>query len=266
MTAPILAGAGNTTIYMPSGGAVTVDAGVTVSDPSSTTLTGATTAISAGVLAGDALNFTNQAGIAGSYDSATGVLTLSGTASLAAYQTALDSITYSSSNADPTGGGTDLTRTITWTAFSGTTTSTPITSTINIGGISISGPVQGPLTLTSADNPLLITATGSVASTGAGNDAIDGGAGVDWQITNFGTVSSTSGFGINLTGQGTISNSGSISGSGGIIVEQDGSVTNSAQGTITATGSLPAPLATISAIYVTGPSGGGTISEIMRAS
>ena len=34
-------------------------------------------------------------------------------------------------------------------------------------------------------------------------------------------------------------------------------MTNTAQGTITATGLMPAPLATISAIYVTGPSGGG---------
>jgi hypothetical protein len=121
--------------------------------------------ITAGLFAGDALNFTNQAGIAGSYDSTTGILTLNVTASLADYQTALDSIIYSSSSADPTDGGVDLTRTITWTAMSGATTSTPITSTVAIGGIIISTPVQGPFTLTSADNPLLITATGSVTST-----------------------------------------------------------------------------------------------------
>ena len=63
--------------------------------------------IGTGLTAGDTLNFTNQSGITGSYDSATGTLTLTGTASLANYQTALDSITYSFSpaNGDPTAGG-----------------------------------------------------------------------------------------------------------------------------------------------------------------
>ena len=102
---PILGGAGNLTIDQPIGAAVTVNGAVTVSDPGSTTLNGATIAITFGFLTGDMLNFTTQAGIAGNYDSNTGVLTLSGTASLAAYQSALDSITNSSISADPTEGG-----------------------------------------------------------------------------------------------------------------------------------------------------------------
>ena len=52
-------------------------------------LTSATVSISTGFLTGDTLNFTNQNGITGSYDTATGVLTLTGTASVANYQTAL---------------------------------------------------------------------------------------------------------------------------------------------------------------------------------
>ena len=63
---------------------------MTISDPGSTTLNGATIAITFGFLTGDMLNFTTQAGIAGNYDFNTGVLTLSGTASLAAYQSALE--------------------------------------------------------------------------------------------------------------------------------------------------------------------------------
>ncbi|MEO5379115.1 MAG: hypothetical protein H7832_15240, partial [Magnetococcus sp. DMHC-6] len=43
---------------------------------------------------------TNQAGITGSWDAATGTLTLSGTASKADYETALRSITYQNNNAD----------------------------------------------------------------------------------------------------------------------------------------------------------------------
>ena len=83
-------------------------------DGSSTTVAGATVAISSGLLSGDTLNFMNQNGITGSYN--TGVLTLAGTASVANYQTALDSVTYNFTllNGDPTNGGTDTSRTIDW--------------------------------------------------------------------------------------------------------------------------------------------------------
>ena len=43
----------------------------------------------------------------------------------------------------------------------------------------------------------------------------------------------------------------------GSLLSDDGSVTNTAKGTITATGKMPSPLATISGIYVTGPSSAG---------
>src|SRR5205823_2894894 len=51
----------------------------------------------------DVLGFSTQNGISGSYNSATGVLTLSGTASLANYQTALRSVTYANSSENPSG-------------------------------------------------------------------------------------------------------------------------------------------------------------------
>jgi VCBS repeat-containing protein len=80
--------------------AVPVTSSLTISAPDSyPTLTGATVTIGAGFTASeDSLSFTNQNGITGSYDSSTGVLTLSGSASLADYQTALQSVQYSDSN------------------------------------------------------------------------------------------------------------------------------------------------------------------------
>ena len=45
---------------------------------------------------GDTLNFTNQNGISGSYSG--GVLTLTGSATLAQYQTALQSVTFSTTS------------------------------------------------------------------------------------------------------------------------------------------------------------------------
>jgi hypothetical protein len=50
--------------------------------------------ISSGFESGDQLVFVDQLGITGSYDSVTGVLTLTGTASIADYETALRSLAY----------------------------------------------------------------------------------------------------------------------------------------------------------------------------
>jgi hypothetical protein len=128
----VLSGGGNSVTYTPQGTGVAVDAGLGVSDAESATLAGATVAISAGFLAGDTLNFTDQNGIAGSYSASTGVLTLSGTASLANYQTALDSITYSfaPSNGVQTNGGSVASRTIDWVVNDGVASSAAATSTI----------------------------------------------------------------------------------------------------------------------------------------
>ena len=49
------------------------------------------------------LGFTNQNGITGSYNAATGVLTLTGSATLANYQAALRSVTYSNTQRQPVG-------------------------------------------------------------------------------------------------------------------------------------------------------------------
>ena len=65
--------------------------------------------ISSNFSADDVLNFTDQNGITGSYDSVNGVLTLTGSATLVDYQAALQSITYVNTSDDPS----DLTRTVT---------------------------------------------------------------------------------------------------------------------------------------------------------
>ena len=58
----------------------------------------------------DVLNFTDQSGITGSYDSVNGILTLTGSATLVEYQAALQSISYVNTSDDPS----DLTRTVTF--------------------------------------------------------------------------------------------------------------------------------------------------------
>jgi hypothetical protein len=118
--------------------------------------------------------------------------------------------------------------------------------------------INGTLNLIRSYNPVTITFTGGVKATAALADAIDGNLAAAWAILNDGTISSVSGYGGNLAGPNSnVINFGSISGAGGIVLTDDGSVTNTATGRITATGKMPSPLASISGIYVTGPSGAG---------
>jgi Bacterial cadherin-like domain/RTX calcium-binding nonapeptide repeat (4 copies) len=87
--------------YSENDGAVAVSPDLTVTDPDSGQA-GATVSISGNHDATqDSLGFTDQNGITGAYDSGTGVLTLTGTASTADYQTALRSVTYTNSSENP---------------------------------------------------------------------------------------------------------------------------------------------------------------------
>jgi len=122
--------AGGTVSYPENAAPVVLGAGLTVTDPDSgDNLAGATISIGSGFLSGDTLNFTNQNSITGSYNSATGVLTLSGTDTIANYQTALESITYSFIG-DPTSGGTDTSRTISWVVNDGASNSAAANSSV----------------------------------------------------------------------------------------------------------------------------------------
>ena len=86
----------DTLTYTENASATVIDSTVTLSDADDTEISGATTTISSGFTSGDVLGFTDQNGISGSYDSSTGVLSLSGTATVATYQAALRSVTYHS--------------------------------------------------------------------------------------------------------------------------------------------------------------------------
>jgi hypothetical protein len=132
MHAPPAVDAGAGATFLGGGDPVTLDGTLTISDADpSATLTGATVMIQ-GAISGDALNFAPQSGITGSYDAATGTLTLTGAASVASYQAALDSVTYSfnPSNADPTAGSGDTVRTVSWSVSDGVANSNSATSTL----------------------------------------------------------------------------------------------------------------------------------------
>ncbi|MDH4152735.1 MAG: tandem-95 repeat protein, partial [Nitrospira sp.] len=86
-------------------GTLTIDSTLSVTDVDNTTLQSAQVSFGAGYLRGqDRLLFVNQLGITGSFNINTGVLTLTGTASVADYQTALRSVQYQDINPTPAEG------------------------------------------------------------------------------------------------------------------------------------------------------------------
>jgi hypothetical protein len=151
--APVLAGAGQTLLYTENGDAAVIDATVNVaSDADDTQMARATITISANRTDGDTLSFTNQNGISGSYTAGTGVMTLTGNATLANYTTALQSIKFRSTSDDPT--ATSASRTITWQvtdansdsagAASSNTVSSFITITPTVDAPTLGGALPNP--------------------------------------------------------------------------------------------------------------------------
>ena len=80
--APVLDAHSGSLSYTENQAATAIDTAITVSDVDSANLAGATVQITGNFVSGqDVLGFTNQNGIAGSYNAATGVLMLTGQAS-----------------------------------------------------------------------------------------------------------------------------------------------------------------------------------------
>src|SRR5262249_23744618 len=113
---------------------------------------------------GDVLQFSDQFNIHFvSYNSGTGVLTLSGIDTQAHYQTALQSVTFNNPGDDPANGGLDTSRTITWQVDDGSgagnnNLSSPSATKINITAINDAptNTVPGPQSV-NEDNALTIT-------------------------------------------------------------------------------------------------------------
>jgi hypothetical protein len=122
---PVVTPSGGTTPY--AGSPVAVDSEITVTDADDTNIESAKVEITDGFEAGDQLVFADQAGITGNYTAGTGVLVLSGTASLADYETALRSIQYSN-----TGAGATVSKTVSFTANDGDVDSLPGLKTIAV--------------------------------------------------------------------------------------------------------------------------------------
>jgi hypothetical protein len=154
---PVVMTNGSTVTY--DGTSVFIAPTLTTSDPDSSTLAGATISITSGFQSYDMLNFVNTGKITGSYNLSTGVLTLSGTDSLANYQTALRSISFS------TGSTNTSTRTISFKVSDGSNSSNSTSTNVVIQGApTVTGvsPSSGP---TTGGTSVTITGTGFTGAT-----------------------------------------------------------------------------------------------------
>jgi VCBS repeat-containing protein len=106
-----------------------IDTTITVTDPDSVNLTGATVQITGNYVSGqDVLALPLQPIITASFDAPTGKLTLSGTATVAAYETALEAVTYANTSDNPSTSA----RTVTYQARDTGGFGTPDTHAITI--------------------------------------------------------------------------------------------------------------------------------------
>ncbi|QDV70163.1 Bifunctional hemolysin/adenylate cyclase precursor [Rosistilla carotiformis] len=146
--APVIAAIESIAIdYIENDGAVAISPSLTISDVDDTHIVSAVVAIGAGYANGqDELSFVNQNGISGNWNASTGTLVLSGTATLAQYQTTLRSVTYANSSEVPD----TTTRTISFTIHDGQSNSNVVARDITITSVN-DGPVFFEPTLDSAD-------------------------------------------------------------------------------------------------------------------
>lgn len=215
---PVLGASGGSVTFTEgnqvSGTPVVVDSGLTLSDTDSTTLASATVAVTGNFQSGaDVLDFINTnfatyGNIIGSYNAATGVLSLSSagaTATVAQWQAALRSVSYANTSDTPSAS----TRTISFTVNDGGVDSNSVSRDVNVipvddtpvlsGGTGtpvfqeLDGQAASPvaiaptLTISDADSPTLVTAT--VAITGNLQTAQDLLTFINGDATQFGNIS-----------------------------------------------------------------------------
>ncbi|HEY2134633.1 MAG TPA: DUF4347 domain-containing protein, partial [Xanthobacteraceae bacterium] len=150
--------------FTENGSSVTLSPSVTITDPDNLDLASATVKITGGAFAGDTLaTSTAGTGISASYNSATETLTLTGSDTLANYQTVLDSVTFTTPSHNPDDYGSAPTRTVTWTLNDGSASNATGTATTTIGITAI----NDPPTLTGTANASFTEKAGAVALSGA---------------------------------------------------------------------------------------------------
>jgi gliding motility-associated-like protein len=132
------------------GTAIIIDPALTIADPDNDAIVRATISIQSFQTGNEVLAFTPQAGITGTFSTSTGVLTLSGKATIADYQSALRTVTHNFTGTVPSGRKSEsgkiqsITRTISIQVFDADfTTPVAVTRSINVAAPNVA-PVIAP--------------------------------------------------------------------------------------------------------------------------
>ena len=181
-------------------GAAIADIDRVVGDIDDTNMESASIVITNG-RAGDLLSLTGglPAGITASWNAATFTLTLTGTASKAAYETAIGQIRYSSTSDNPTLGGTATSRTINVTVNDGDINSNTAVATIAITAVNDAPVNTVPASGWTTNEDTSVTLTGLAVTD---LDANGGTITVTLSV-GAGTLNALAGGGVGVAGSGT---------------------------------------------------------------
>ncbi|MEO5329138.1 MAG: DUF4347 domain-containing protein [Magnetococcus sp. THC-1_WYH] len=158
--APTLA-SGGTRVFTEGSAATVIHSTLTLGDVDDLNIAGATVRISGHYVSGeDVLAFTNQSGITGSWNAATGTMTLTGSATKVQYRTALRSVTYENINTDKPDIGN---RTVTWTITDGNSDGT--------GGGALTASATRTIAITAVNDAPAIVVTGTALAVTEGDAA-----------------------------------------------------------------------------------------------
>ncbi|MCE5363636.1 DUF4347 domain-containing protein [Pseudomonas anguilliseptica] len=238
--APIVTSTGGSSAFSEGGSSVVICAGLTLSDVDNSTLSSATVSITGNFQSGeDILAFTNDGSsmgnITASYNAGTGVMTLTSagaTATLAQWQAALRSVTYSNGSEAPN----TATRTISFVANDGQSDSTAATKTVSITAVNDAPLVTAPITIgVTEDTPSAITGI-SFSDVDAGSSSVT----VTLSVTS-GSLAATSDGGVTIGGTSSaLTLTGSISNINTFIAGSNVSFTTAANATadVTLTASI----------------------------
>jgi hypothetical protein len=158
--APVVTTSGGALAYVENDPASAVDLGLTVSDIDNATLASATIQITGGYVAGqDSLAFVAVGAITGSWNAATGTLSLTGPASVADWQAVLQSVAYQNASEDPNTAA----RTVSFVVHDGGLASAPATATVNVAAVN-DAPTLTANTLTLGDGASVTLGLGNLGA------------------------------------------------------------------------------------------------------
>ncbi|HET6152681.1 MAG TPA: Ig-like domain-containing protein [Marmoricola sp.] len=168
--APVLTTSAGATAYTENDPATVIDPAVVVADLDNANLASATVQITANDTSTDVLALASPpSGISASYASATGLLTLSGSASVASYQAALRAVTFLNTSENPLSAA----RTITYLVNDGTSSSAAATKTVTVATVDdapVIASIEGTsLAYTENAAATPITTTGAITDVDTGN-------------------------------------------------------------------------------------------------